>query len=143
MPRNLGVYLCSGCSIGDAVSLPGLEKVAKSEYKAAVCRTHSFLCGADGAAAIRADVEAGTVDTTVIGACSARVKADVFAFPPALVERVNLREHVAWCQKPGDEDTQDLAEDYLRMGIVRAQRTEPEPARRDDQPSAFWWWAAA
>ncbi len=41
------------------------------------------------------------------------------------MERVNLREHVAWCHKPQDEDTQMLAEDYLRMGIARALKTEP------------------
>ena len=40
-------------------------------------------------------------------------------------ERVNLREQVTWCHKPKDEDTQMLAEDCLRMGITKAQKTEP------------------
>jgi quinone-modifying oxidoreductase subunit QmoB len=54
------------------------------------------------------------------------VKTDAFVFDPRMVlERVNLREHVAWCQKPGDEETQALAEDYLRMGITKAQKSEP------------------
>jgi quinone-modifying oxidoreductase subunit QmoB len=47
-------------------------------------------------------------------------------------DRVNLREHVAWCHKPKDEDTQMLAEDYLRMGIVKAQKSEPlEPVTEE------------
>jgi quinone-modifying oxidoreductase subunit QmoB len=33
-----------------------------------------------------------------------------------------------WSHKPNDEDTQMLAEDYLRMGIVKAQKADvPEP----------------
>ena len=62
----------------------------------------------------------------VIAACSPRMKTDIFALDNGVVpERVNLREQVAWCHKPQDEDTQMLAEDYLRMGIVKAQKTEP------------------
>jgi quinone-modifying oxidoreductase subunit QmoB len=66
------------------------------------------------------------VTLPVIAACSPRMKTDTFAFGQGVVpERVNLRELVAWCHKPHDEDTQMLAEDYLRMGIVKAQKTEP------------------
>jgi quinone-modifying oxidoreductase subunit QmoB len=39
-----------------------------------------------------------------------------------LTERVSLRELTVWSHEPNDEDTQMLAEDYLRMGIVRAQK---------------------
>ena len=42
-----------------------------------------------------------------------------------VVERVNLREHVVWSHAAKDEDSQMLAEDYLRMGIVKAQKMEP------------------
>jgi quinone-modifying oxidoreductase subunit QmoB len=49
-----------------------------------------------------------------------------------VLERVNLREHVIWCQPPNHEDTQMMAEDYLRMGIVKAQKSEPlEPVTGD------------
>ena len=62
----------------------------------------------------------------VVAACSPRFKAEAFSFNHgSVVERVNLREHVAWCHKPQDEDTQMLAEDYLRMGVARALKTEP------------------
>jgi quinone-modifying oxidoreductase subunit QmoB len=124
MNRKLGVYICGGCSIAESVPLDALADVARKEYKVPVCRTHAFLCGPEGLETIRADIRDGTADTVVIAACSPRVKTEVFVFDGTLVERVNLREHVAWCQAPGDEDTRALAEDYLRMGIVKAQKTE-------------------
>ena len=125
MPK-LGVYICTGCSIGDAVDGAKLAKVATGECHAPVCRVLPVLCGPEARDLIRQDLDAGTVDTLVLAGCSPRFKAEAFNFNHgAVVERVNLREHVAWCHKAQDEDTQMLAEDYLRMGIVRALKTEP------------------
>ncbi len=129
MPKKLGVYVCSGCSIGDAVDTEQLAKVARGELKAPVCRVHPFLCGPEGHELISKDLAAGAVDTVVVAACSPRAKTGAFAFDAKVVlERVNLREHVAWCHTPKDEDTQMLAEDYLRMGVARAQKSEPPEA---------------
>lgn len=126
MPGKLGIYVCTGCGIGEALDSGQLLKLATGECKAAVVRTHTALCGAEGCRLIRDDVAAGAADTIVIAACSARFKSEVFSFNHGTaVERVNLREHVAWCHKPQDEDTQMLAEDYLRMGVARALKTEP------------------
>ena len=73
-----------------------------------------------------ATLSAGTVDAVVIAACSPRVKSRGFSFDPRMVlERVNLREQVAWCHEAKHEDTQVLAEDYLRMGMVKAAKMEP------------------
>jgi quinone-modifying oxidoreductase subunit QmoB len=48
--------------------------------------------------------------------------------PDALVERVNIREGVAWVSEPKSAETQNLAEDYLKIGLVKAQKTSfPEP----------------
>ena len=45
-----------------------------------------------------------------------------------MLERVNIREHVTWCQPPKEEDTQMMAEDYLRMSLAKAAKMEvPEP----------------
>jgi len=126
MDKKLGVYICSGCSIGESVDVSQLAKVAESEYKVPVCRTHAFLCGAEGVNLIREDLKQGTTNAVVIAACSPRAKTAEFSFDPRMVlDRVNLREQVAWCHKPNDEETQALAEDDLRMGIVRAQKMEP------------------
>ena len=138
MPSKLGVYLCTGCGIGEAVDAAKLAKVATGEYKAPVCRTHAALCGAEGSALIRQDLAAGSVDRIVIGACSSRFKAEVFHFNHgSVLERVNLREHVAWCHTPKDEDTQMLAEDYLRMGIARVQKSEPSEPLSDPVSKAI------
>lgn len=126
MTGRMGVYLCSGCGIGDAVSLEGLAKLATTELKAAVCRTHPFLCGDEGLALIREDLASGAIEAPVIAACSPRVKTDRFCFPPGEApERVNLREQVAWCHAPNDDDTQMLAEDSLRMAVARLGKLSP------------------
>lgn len=125
MDHAIGLYLCSGCHLGDALDLPGLEKLARSELKLGLVRIHPCLCERAGTETIRRDVETAAVNTVVVGACSSRVNGDVFAFGPAvLVERINLREQVAWCRPPNDEKTQSLAEDYLRMGIARARKVD-------------------
>jgi quinone-modifying oxidoreductase subunit QmoB len=138
MDKKLGVYICSGCGIGDSVDAEKLAQVAQKEYKVPVCKVHPFLCGAEGVGLIRQDMEAEGVNAVVIAACSPRVKTEAFTFDPRMVfERVNIREHVTWCQKPKDEDTQMLAEDYLRMGIVKAQKAEPLEPVSDEVSKAI------
>jgi quinone-modifying oxidoreductase subunit QmoB len=151
MEKKLGVYICGGCSIGEGLDLEKLSLVATKEYKVPICKTHSAMCGEEGVSLIKQDIASEGVNTIVIAACSGRVKFDVFDFGPSnIVERVNVREQVVWSHdwtkevqvktkdaegkeevksetKP-DEDTQMLAEDYLRMGIVKANKTSlPEP----------------
>jgi len=126
MDKKLGIYICGGCGIADSVDTEGLVKLGKQEGKAAVCRQDPFLCGTESVNAIRKDIADGTVNSVVIAACSPRMKTDDFAFDSQIpVERVNLREHVAWCFPPKDEDTQMAAEDYLRMGVAKIQKMEP------------------
>ncbi len=126
METKVAVYLCRGCDIGASVDVEGLRKVATEEYSLE-CRDHACLCGAEGRELIRQDVLNG-VTAPVVAACSPRFMADAFTFDGCRTERVNLREHVVWSHEPNDEETQSLAEDYLRMGIVRAQKAElPEP----------------
>jgi len=126
MEKKLGVFICSGCGIGEALDLEAMEGVALKECKATLCRRRPFLCNAEGAAVIRTDVAEEGLTTLVIAACSPRVMTDVFAFgPEKITERVNLREQVVWSHPANDEDTQMLAEDSLRMGIVKAIESEP------------------
>ena len=129
MAEKLGVYICSGCGIGEALDVDALSNVGTSDGKAAICKSHDCLCGDEGAALIKNDIDNEGVNGVVIAACSPRVKADVFCYdPPVFLERVNIREHVIWCHPANDEDTQMLAEDYLRMGCAKAQKAEvPEP----------------
>ena len=125
MEKKIGVYICSGCGIGASMDLDALAATA-SEYKIAVCRQDPFLCGPEGVSLIGADMDREGINGAVIAACSQRVMTDAFAFPQdKVIERVNLREQVAWTQPPGEEDTLMMAQDALRMGIVRLRDSEP------------------
>jgi quinone-modifying oxidoreductase subunit QmoB len=135
MEKKIGVYICSGCGIGEAINVEQLGSVA-SENNVPVCRSHNVLCSKDGVQVIKNDIEQEGVNTIVIAACSPRVMYDVFSFDGCIVDRVNLREQVAWCQPPGDENTQMMAEDYLRMGLAKVNRMElPEPYKPDTEMS--------
>lgn len=136
MEKKLACYICAGCGIGDALDLEQLGKVATDELKAPICRTHPNLCNTEGVGLIRSDIEQEGVNSLVIAACSLRVMYDVFSFDNCLLERVNIREQVVWCQKPGDEDTQMMAEDYLRMGVAKINSMEPpEPYKPEEEMS--------
>lgn len=149
MDKKIGVYICGGCGIADAVDLEKTAKVASGEMKAPICKTHPFMCGAEGAAMIKNDIANEGVNAVVVAACSQRVMYDVFNYGMSVVlERVNIREHVAWGQ-PGSEmvasetegeepkkvynkATQMMADDYVRMGIAKAQKMDPaEPLVQD------------
>ncbi len=126
MDKRLGVYICGGCSIEETLDVDRLAELAKADCKVPVCRTHPCLCGEEGIAQIRSDLDSGEVNTAVIAACSPRAKIESFNFGTSqIAERVNLREQIAWSHKPNDEDTQMLAEDCLRMGIAKAEKMEP------------------
>ncbi|MFH1487041.1 MAG: FAD-dependent oxidoreductase [Chloroflexota bacterium] len=125
MDKKLGVYICSGCGIGDCLDLDKLCGVVTKECKVSICKIHPFLCGEEGVQVVKKEMEEG-VNTLVIAACSPRAKQEVFSYSPDIVlERANLREHVIWTHPPKDEDTQMLAEDYLRMAIAKAQKVSP------------------
>ena len=124
-----GVYLCKGCGIGEAVAIDELEKVATEESPTELCRQHDCLCSAEGVDTIKKDIADGAIDQAVIVACSHRVMTDRFTFEGADVVRANVREQVVWTHPPGDENTQRMAADNLRMAIAQAANTvAPEPS---------------
>jgi len=124
--ERVGVFLCTGCDIGASLGVAGLEGIAK-EAGAVQFAQSPCLCAGEGLASLRSAVESGAVDGAVIAACSQRHKQQEFRFDLAAVqvERVALREQVAWTHPPGHEDTQALAEDLLRMSVVRATKMAP------------------
>lgn len=120
MEKKIGAYICTGCGIGEALDVEKLTKVASS--KIPTCQNHPFLCGQECLSVIKQGMEEG-VNALVIAGCSRRAKQDIFSFDSSIIiERVDLREQVIWSHKPNDEDTQALAEDYLRMGMVNVQK---------------------
>ncbi|HPU35526.1 MAG TPA: FAD-dependent oxidoreductase, partial [Bacillota bacterium] len=133
MAAKIGVYLCSGCGIGEVLDPAGLLKVAEADRRVALIRESVYFCGQD-AGLIQGDVAEGDVDAVVLAACSPRFYVKLFDYGPGIpVVRVNLREQVAWCHEPGSEDIQMLAEDALRMGLARVGSVAvPEPFRLEN-----------
>jgi len=128
--RKFGVYLCKGCGIADAIDFESLTKVIKKEGKIQHIKEHDIMCSPEGRAMILEDLkpEGEGINCVVIAACSPRVKYEELDFPNCLVERCNIRELVAWTQEPKAEETQALAEDYLRMYCARVKKSDlPEP----------------
>jgi quinone-modifying oxidoreductase subunit QmoB len=118
--------------------MEALAAVANDEFSPAVCKDHEFLCSKEGVDSIKADLNGDdAVNAVVVAACSPRVMQDVFNFGPSVVlDRVNLREQVVWCQPAGEEDTQMMAEDYLRMGITKVGDMQPlEPFQPEEEMS--------
>jgi quinone-modifying oxidoreductase, subunit QmoB len=130
MEKKFGVYICKGCGIEDAVDIEKLVKASKGgPIKEEDIKVHEILCGPEGLQLIKDDVKKNGKNTLVIAACSPRVKYEEFDFPGCIVERVNIREFVAWTQEPKTEDTQALADDYIAMAKAKVQKVDlPSPA---------------
>jgi quinone-modifying oxidoreductase, subunit QmoB len=139
MEKKIGVYICSGCDIDKAIDVEGLEKVATNEMKAAVCKTHPFLCSQAGLQVMKDDQNNEGVNSFVVAACSARYHQEDFDFgKESIVVRAPIRELVAWTLEPRNEegvvneDTQMAGEDYIRMWTARIKGQKiPEPYRQE------------
>jgi quinone-modifying oxidoreductase, subunit QmoB len=139
MEKKCGVYICKGCGIGDSVNIEKLTKAAKyGTVKEENIKSHDILCSPDGLQLIKNDIKKDGINTIIIAACSPRVKYEEFDFPGCITERVNIREFVVWMQPPNTDETQSIADDYVVMGIVRAQKGDlPEPAILENLSSAI------
>ena len=136
MEKKTAVYICTGCGIGDALDIEQLSKVATDEGNVPICRNHPNLCSQEGVELIKNDIANEGANTLVIAACSHRVMYDAFNFEGCIVDRVNIREQVVWCQKPGNEDTQMMSEDYLRMAMAKVDNMElPESFKPEEEIS--------
>jgi len=123
MEEKIGVFICTGYGIAEALDIDALSRVATDEFKVPFCKTVDS-CEGPGLEAIIEDIETEGLGRVVIAGISPRRYPEI-AFPEnVIVEKVALREHVVWCQPPGEEDTQMLAEDYLRMYITKVQKME-------------------
>ncbi len=127
MAEKVGCFVCTGCKIGDAVDIDQVLSVA-NESGAVVAKSHEALCSKEGLELINTEIESNGLNGVIVAACSQRDHVDTFRIPNVFVHRANLREQMAWTQPPGEEDTQMLAEDIIRMGFGKLQFTDvPQP----------------
>lgn len=122
MQKKINIYVCSGCEIGNSIDINDLKWKICEKNAGVNFKQHSFLCGNEGIKEIKNDIEKGGAEAVILAACSSRVKNNEFQLSKEIItERVNFREQLAWCQKPGNEDTQMLAEDLLNMAIAKVK----------------------
>lgn len=128
---KVGGYLCTGCGIGDRLDTNQLENIAVKEGRIAYCKQHEFLCSEEGVNMIQGDLDSGEATHIMIAACSRRAKTQAFNFNGAPMSRANLREGVIWI-RPDEEElqetTQDMADDYVRMGCAEVKQMTPPDA---------------
>jgi quinone-modifying oxidoreductase, subunit QmoB len=148
MDTKVGIYLCSGCGIKDTIDLEELKSTIDDDLNFVELAEDEMVCG-DFEEKIRADVKEKELNRVIIGACSGRYFADKFNFgPDVMVDRVPLRELVAWSHDRKDFDEvmeendwdgdehpiHELAADYMRMSSARVENSEP-PTPIDEEIS--------
>jgi len=129
---KIGVFVCTGYGIAEALDVDALCNVATEEFSVPFCKTVDS-CEGPGLESINEDIQNEGLNKVVVAGISPRRYADGMFPDGVIVEAVALREHVVWCQPPNEEDTQMLAEDYLRMYITKVQKMEPlEPFQSEE-----------
>jgi len=135
MDNKIGVFICTGYGISEAVDIEALCKVVTDECGVSFCKTVES-CEGPGLAAIIDEAKEQSLGKVIIAGISARSYVKTVFPEGMLVEQVPLRELAVWCQPAGEEDTQMLAEDYLRMYIAKIEKMEaPEPFQPEGEVS--------
>ncbi len=119
LKKNMALAVCTGCSIGECIDVEHLINVAGEEVDGIACVKHPALCSEEGLDHLHRLVRDTGADRLAIAACSPRVKSEQFRMDGPYVERINLREQVAWVMDPDDEDTLMCADDQVRMGLAK------------------------
>jgi len=140
MAEKIGVYVCGGCGIGEAVDVDAVCTAVKNKYQpqCPVIKTSPVLCSPESVEAIKADIAEAGLDAVCLCACSPRVKWDMFKFGDKVqIERVNIREQAVWCfdketgaieKAKGIDDLQIICNEYSLMGVVKMTKSNvPNP----------------
>ncbi|MEN8171117.1 MAG: hydrogenase iron-sulfur subunit [Pseudomonadota bacterium] len=125
---KIGAYICKGCGIEDRLDVGQLTMTATRDGKAAIGKDHEMLCNAEGVKMIQDDIDNEGVNRVVVVGCSRRAKTEAFNFEGVHISRTNIREGVIWVRPDTDEareTTQEMADDYVRMGCAEAKFSTP------------------
>ena len=133
MEDKIGVFVCTGYGIAEALDVDAICKVATDEYKVDLCKTVES-CEGPALESMNKDIETEGLTKVVVAGISPRCYQDGAFAGGVLVEMAALREHVVWCQPPGEEDTQMLAEDLVRMYIAKVRKMEAPLPFESEEP---------
>jgi len=117
--KHMALAICTGCGIGGCMDAGKLSAAACDEHEGIACLTHVALCSEGGLLELQDFIGKNGVDRLAVAACSPRTKTSEFSIEGIYVDRINLREQVAWIMDPGAEDTQMCAEDQVRMVLAK------------------------
>lgn len=116
---HMALAVCGGCDIARCIHTDKLKDAAGEFMENLTCFEHGFLCSEAGLAELKLMIQDQGVSKLAVAACSPRVKNAEFEFHGIHVERINLREQVAWVMEADQEDTQMCAEDQTRMVLAK------------------------
>lgn len=119
--------------MGAALDIAALKRLALAHPGVTDAQSAPCLCNLDGEALLSTRASGGN-RSLVVAACSARFVPLATASEPCRIERVAMRELVVWSHEPGQEETQSLAEDTLRIGLVRALKSQRPVPQTSDCP---------
>ena len=139
MATKIGVYFDQQ-NIGGGLDLASLAEGVGKKWGAFTPVVKVYPVLADAAADIQADIEANGLDGVLICGPSPRADWSIYQFPNVQLERVNLREQCVMAFRSPDGTVSGggaapelltlMARDYVNMGVVKLQKTNPiEPAR--------------
>ena len=115
----MALAVCTGCDIGKNIDVDQLKGTVGESFKGISCLNHKALCSEAGLQELHGFVRENGVSRLAVAACSPRVKTAEFSMEGIYVDRINLREQIAWVMEPGDEDTQMCAEDHALMVLAK------------------------
>jgi quinone-modifying oxidoreductase subunit QmoB len=134
--RHMALAICAGCDIDQCIDVDKLTDAASEAKVGLNCILHNALCSEAGLAELKRLVLEKGVDRLAVAACSPRVKYREFEMDGVQVERINLREQVAWVMEPGQEDTQMCAEDQTLMVLAKLDAIKDSTPYIPDQLSS-------
>ncbi|MHC1625502.1 MAG: disulfide reductase, partial [Methermicoccaceae archaeon] len=128
---RIGVFVCHcGQNIAGFLDIGVVVEHAKKLEGVVHAEDLKFACASDGQQSIRDAVEAYSLDSVVIAACSPHLHEHTFRraveglINPYQVECVNIREQCSWVHSDYEEATKKAC-DMVSMGVARAKNLEP------------------
>jgi quinone-modifying oxidoreductase subunit QmoB len=132
MEDKIGVFICTGYGIAEALDIDALCKIANDDFNVSFCNKIDS-CEKPDLESINEDIKSEGLNKVLIAGISPRRYTEDMFPQDVIVEKIAMREHVVWCQPATEENTQMLAEDYLRMYITKLQKMEPlEPFQSEE-----------
>ena len=89
MEENIGVFVCTGYGIAEALDIEALCKVATEEFKLPFCKTVDS-CEGQGLLSIIEEIKASRLDKVLIAGISARRYKDAIFPEGVLVEKTKV-----------------------------------------------------